>query len=154
MVYAEGDTFDPTGMVVTATYDNGKTRDITSYVTYDVETVTADKTTVTISFPYVLYHNEENGTSMTTGVSSTTPVTTLKLTIGENVPSETPSLADVNEDGEIDTQDAGLIISYHYGNIEFTEKQTTAADVNKDGEVDTQDAGLIISYYYGNIDHF
>lgn len=154
MTYAEGEAFDPTGMVVTATYDNGKTRDVTAYVTYDVKNVTADKTTVTISFPYVMYHNEENGTSMTTGINSTTPITTLQLAIGEDVPSGDTALGDVNGDGEIDTQDAGLIISYYYGNVEFTEKQMTDADVNKDGEVDTQDAGLIISYYYGNIDHF
>ena len=63
-------------------------------------------------------------------------------------------LGDVNEDGEIDTQDAGLIISYYYGNIELTEQQMTVADVNGDGEIDTQDAGLIISYYYGNISQF
>lgn len=153
-VYAEGETFDPTGMVVTATYTNGKTRDVTSYVTYDIETITSDKTTVTISFPYVLYHNEEDGTSMIIGVSSVTPVTTLTLSIGESKPSENMKLGDVNEDGEIDTQDAGLIISYYYGNIELTEQQMTVADVNGDGEIDTQDAGLIISYYYGNISQF
>lgn len=35
--YAEGETFDPAGMVVTAVYANGKTRDVTAYVTYKTD---------------------------------------------------------------------------------------------------------------------
>lgn len=83
MNYKDGDAFDPTGMVVTATYVNGKTRDITDYVKFDKTTITEEDTTVTISFPYVMYHNVENGTEMESGISSTTPVTTLDVIIGD-----------------------------------------------------------------------
>ena len=162
MKYADGDAFDPKGMVVTATYANGKTRDVTSYVTYDIDKITADKTTVTITFPYVMYKNQENGTSMDSGVSAVTPVTTLEVSIGEAEP-EQPDIppveikaGDVNLDGYIDTQDAGLVISYYYETLaeDMTAEQKAQADVNGDGEIDTNDAGLIVSYYYGTIEEF
>lgn len=154
MVYAEGDAFNPEGMVVTATYANGKTRDITDYVEINDDPITADNTRITISFPYVMYHNQENGTAMDTGVNSTTPVTTLQVSIGDVEPSDpsgSTDVGDVNGDGEVDTIDANMIISYYYGNTELTEEQLIAANANGDEEVDTIDANMIISYYYGNI---
>jgi len=151
MTYQDGDTFDPTGMVVTATYANGMTRDITAYVKYDTTKIDAKDPTITISFPYVMYHNGENGTAMDTGVSTTTPVTTLKVGIGDYVPSDEPLMGDVNDDGEVDTSDAGLIVSYYYENVSLTAEQLSLADVNKDGVVDTEDAGLVVSYYYGTV---
>ncbi|MBR3787269.1 MAG: bacterial Ig-like domain-containing protein, partial [Firmicutes bacterium] len=160
MVYSEGEAFDPEGMVVTATYANGKTRDVTSYVTYDADKITADKTTVTISFPYVMYRNQENGTEMDQGVTAETPVTTLEVAIGTTEPDQpdAPTVeikaGDVNLDGYIDTRDAGLVISYYYETAELTAEQIAKADVNGDGEIDTDDAGLIVSYYYGNIKEF
>lgn len=154
MVYEDGEAFDPTGMVVTAYYSNGKTREITDYVTYDAETITADHKTVTISFPYVMYHNEEDGTSMLTGINSLTPVTSLKLKINEEEPSDNIVLGDVTMDGAIDNQDAKMIISYFYDRVTFTEEQLDVADVNKDGEIDTIDAALIVSYFNGKITQF
>lgn len=153
MVYAEGEAFDPTGMVVIATYENGQTRDVTKYVTFDTETVSAEHPLLTISFPYVLYHNTENGTEMTAGTASTTPTVTLQLEIGE---AEEPVVAmgDVNEDGYIDTEDAGLLVDYYYGNRELSEEELARADVNRDGTVDTEDVGKIMDYYYGIIDGF
>ena len=145
MIYHDGETFNPDGMVVTATYANGKTRDITNYVTYDLTKVTEKDHTVTIAFPHVKYHNAENGTAMDTGVSTTTPVTTLTLAIGE------VTAGDVNFDGEVDTIDAGLVISYYYEDVTLTDDQISLADVNGDGTVDTNDAGLIVSYFYGNV---
>ena len=153
-VYEDGELFDSTGMVVTATYANGKTRDITDYVTIDLQKVTSDKSTATIVFPYVMYHNEEYGTSMESGVTTTTPVTTLNLTVKQDNPPVTSDMGDVNKDGTIDTIDASLIISYYYSKVEFTEEQLMVADVNRDGVIDTIDASLIISYYYGKIDSF
>lgn len=152
MTYAEGETFDPTGMVVTATYANGKTRDITKYVTCSADALTEENSVVTISFEYVMYHNAEDGTAMTAGVASTTPSVTLELTIGED--AEDLLIGDVNMDGTIDTQDANLVVSYYYGSEELTEQQLKLADVDGNGTIDTQDANLIVSYYYGTIDVF
>ena len=54
-------------------------------------------------------------------------------------------------DGEIDTEDAGVIIDFYYGVIDLTAEQRMAADVNGNGVVDTEDAGKVIDYYYGLI---
>ena len=70
-VYAVGETFDPTGITVTATYANGKTRDVTKYVT--ASAIEVGDTYVTLTFPYVMYHNEGNGTAMDAGVPTTAP---------------------------------------------------------------------------------
>ena len=77
--YAPGEPFDPSGMVVTATYANGKTRDVTKYVTAS-ELMEGD-TTVTLTFPYVMYHNQENGTAMDAGVTTPAPYVDIKITV-------------------------------------------------------------------------
>lgn len=38
--YKSGEKFDPTGMVVTATYGSSTTQDVTKHVTYTPETIT------------------------------------------------------------------------------------------------------------------
>lgn len=150
MTYATGESFDPTGMVVTATYANGKTRDVSDYISFNSDPLSAENNIVTVSFHHVMYHNEENGSAMDSGISTTTPVTTLTVKI-DDATAEKPLYGDVNNDGEVDTIDASAIISYYYGIVEFSEGQLAAANVNGDGEVDTLDASAIISYYYGMI---
>ena len=48
--YTAGDVFDPTGMVVTATYENGKTAPVTSYTYAPQRTLTAGDTAMTITY--------------------------------------------------------------------------------------------------------
>ena len=57
--YSPGEVFDPTGMVVTATYGNGTTKEITNYKIINGNQLSADMTTVTISYT-------ENGKTVTT----------------------------------------------------------------------------------------
>ena len=52
-VYSEGQSFDPTGMKVTATYDDGTTRTVTGTITTDTSTLTESAgigKTVTVSY--------------------------------------------------------------------------------------------------------
>ena len=58
LVYKAGETFDSTGMEVTAFYSNGKTRDITKYVTVENKKLTANMTDIEVSFEHVLYNDE------------------------------------------------------------------------------------------------
>ncbi len=147
-VYAAGETFDPSGMTVTATYANGKTRDVTDYVTYNEEALTSEDAEFTISFPYAMYHNQENGTAMTAGIPSETPVATLTLTIrGEE------SLGDVNGDGVIDASDAQRILDYEAQLLD-TELSAAIADVSGDGVIDSNDAVLILQYAAGKLTQF
>ena len=86
-----------------------------------------------------------------------TGVTFFELIVTENISGEEPespaySLGDVDMDGDVDSNDAALIIEYYYGKRELTEAQRKLADVNSDGEVNTNDAGKVLDYYYGKID--
>ena len=52
-------------MQVSVTYTNGKTRDVTKYVTWSTEPLAADDTKFAIRFPFAKYRNADNtdGTS-------------------------------------------------------------------------------------------
>ena len=139
MVYQEGEPFDPTGMTVTATYANGKTRDVTAYVTIVADPITQDNTTVTISFDHVMYHNQEEGTGMISGVASTTPATTLEVKLAGVE-------GDVNGDGILDRMDAKLIVKHYNELLELTVDELEIADVNMDGVVDLRDANILYGW--------
>lgn len=57
--YLSGDTFDPTGIVVTATYANGLERDVTSYISYSKDPLTSDDKDFAIRFKHSLYQNKD-----------------------------------------------------------------------------------------------
>ena len=139
MVYLEGETFDPEGMTVMATYANGKTRDVTDYVTIAADPITSDNTTVTISFEHVLYHNQEEGTSMVSGVASVTPVTTLEVKLAGVE-------GDVNGDGILSKEDAKLIVKHYNELLELNVEELEIADVNADGVVDILDANIVYGW--------
>jgi len=151
--YKVKDTFDPTGMQVTAYYANGKTRDITAYVTWSETPLTANDTDFQITFPYAMYQNRENSDTleMEYGVHCDKPMTTLTLTIED--PTEV-KYGDVNGDGVIDISDAMLICQIYLGNVAPTDTQKKAAEVNGDGIIDISDAMTVCQYYLGNIAKF
>ena len=142
MVYEEGEHFDSTGMTVTAVYANGKTRDVTEYVTIVSDPITADSNLVTISFNHVMYHNVEDGTGMTAGIPATTPVTTLQVRLA----GEEPVIGDVDGNGVLEHADARLIVRHYNEILELTEEELLTADVNGDGVVDTKDANRIYGW--------
>lgn len=147
MNYEEGEKFDPTGMVVTATYANGKTRDITEYVTYNEEALTEEDAKFTISFPYVMYHNRENGTAMESGIVSTTPTAVIDLTFGNSM------LGDANGDGTVDSKDAQYILTCEAQN-KIGDLNADVCDVSGDGKIDSNDAVLIAQFAKGKITEF
>lgn len=59
--YRVSETFDPAGMVVTATYAGGKTRDITSYLEYNTDPLNEDDIEVTLTFSHVKYRDTDDG---------------------------------------------------------------------------------------------
>ena len=145
--YVTGEKFDPSGMVITATYANGKTRDITPYVSYNEEGLTDLDTTFTISFEHVMYHNQEDGTEMISGVKTKTPTVNLELTVTDG------TLGDVNNDGTIDETDAQMILDYEAQLLE-QELSLFLADVSGDGIIDSNDAVLIQQYLAGKFEKF
>lgn len=145
--YIAGESFDPTGMVVTATYANGKTRDITRYVSWNEEPLTTEDTAFTISFEHVMYHNQEEGTEMVSGVVTQTPAVTIELTVTEGI------LGDVDGNGKIELADAQMILDYEAKVLEHG-LSLFAADVSGDGVIDSNDAVLIQQYLAGKFDKF
>lgn len=59
--YEAGETFDPSGMQVIATYANGKTRDVTKYVTYKTDALSESDVSITVSFDHVMYRDVDDG---------------------------------------------------------------------------------------------
>ena len=145
--YVEGETFDPTGMVVTATYANGKTRDVTRYVSWSEEALTQQDVTFTISFEHVMYHNQEDGTEMISGVVTQTPAVTLELTITVGI------LGDVDGNGKIELADAQMILDYEAKQLNHG-LSLFVADVSGDGVIDSNDAVLIQQYLAGKFMQF
>ena len=139
MVYQEGEAFDPSGMTVTATYANGRQRDVTDYVTITADPITADSRLVTISFDHVMYHNQEDGTEMVSGVASTTPSVTLEVRLAGVE-------GDVDSDGMMTAADAVLIVKHYNELLELTAEEQQTADVNRDGVVDIRDANILYGW--------
>lgn len=151
--YNVKDTFNPTGMQVTAYYANGMTRDVTKYVTWSDKPLKASDTDFQITFPYAMYQNRENSETleMEYGVHCDKPMTTLTLTIGDQTEVK---YGDVNGNGKVDSTDAAIVYRYANGKYQLSADQLLAADVNGDGVVNTTDAALIYRVANGKLSKF
>ena len=141
--YAAGETFDKTGMVVTATLLDGSTRDVTDMVSASSEPLTDGTTEITLQFgrDQTMYRNATaNGEKMTAGNKIAAITTTIQIRVGEG----TVTWGDVNGDGKVNSTDAVLILRYaaQLG----VDIDTAAADVNGDGKINSTDAVLVLRY--------
>lgn len=141
--YKAGETFDKTGMVVTATLSDGSTRDVTDMVSASSEPLTDGTTEITLQFgrDQTMYRNATaNGEKMTAGNKIAAITTTIQIRVGES----TVTWGDVNGDGKVNSTDAVLILRYaaQLG----VDIDTAAADVNGDGKINSTDAVLILRY--------
>lgn len=68
--------------------------------------------------------------------------------------TESIYIADPNQDGDIDSLDASLILKYDAGIIDLNPLQFMLCDANGDGEVDSLDAAAILKYDAGIIRSF
>ena len=135
--YIEGQNFDASGMKVTATYDNGTSKEITDYTIKDGNNLSLGKTSVTISYT-------ENGITKTT---------TQNITVTEKVIAK----GDINQDGQINTLDMVKILRYiaasknqstqdKYPTWNLEGESLIAADINGDGKVNTMDLLKILRH--------
>ena len=62
--YLPGETFDPSGMEVIATYSNGMTRNVTNYINYSETPLTLQDKDFTIRFQHVMYQNKDGKTGV------------------------------------------------------------------------------------------
>ncbi len=85
LTYKEGDLFDSEGMKVVAHYANGLTKDITNYISYPKDLLTTEDKDITISYPYVLYGDTDDGDNTNdwnnVNVTADAPTVTLDITV-------------------------------------------------------------------------
>jgi hypothetical protein len=121
-VYVVGESFDPAGMVVTATYSDGSS-EVVPAASYTVdpsgELTTTGTVTVTVTYT-------DGGVTKT--ATFTITVNDAPITKG-----------DVDGDGSLTMQDAQELFNYLVGKATFTDEQLSQADVNSDGSVDSAD---------------
>ena len=83
--YTEGEKFDASGLKVTATYENGTTRDVTRLMLTDDKALTVKDEKVTLVYckDQKMYHNQQNtaDNTMTPGVKTTTKSVDLPITV-------------------------------------------------------------------------
>lgn len=134
LTYRQGETFDPSGMQVTASFANGTVRDVTNYVTWSKAALCADDTEFQLRLPYVLYHDGAYGA----GTAFPEPAVTLSLQI-------LPQFAagDVDGDGSVTVSDADLVYACHNALCTLTPEQLLRADMNGDGRINALDAALL-----------
>ena len=145
LTYQAGETFDPRGMEVTAHYSNGLSRDVTAYVTWSAEKLTADDTDFVITMPYVMYQNRDGKA----GVDCMEPFAAIQMTVGEAT-----RYGDVNRDGAVDMADASMILHYINGTGTLSDAARKAADVSGDGTVNMRDVSLVIRFVNGRLTSF
>ncbi|MBR3275704.1 MAG: hypothetical protein IKG08_03730 [Eubacterium sp.] len=150
LTYQAGEVFDGTGLKVTAYLSNGMSRDVTEYLTWSNEPLTADDTDFQLEYPLVMYQNAvaDDG-QVLTGVDVTPPIATVKLTIDNKI-----KYGDVNGDNYVNMKDANMILNHYFSEIVLTGNDFKAADVDGNGRITMADFNLIISYYLSEISHF
>ena len=94
------------------------------------------------------------GLNIGTAIITATTVDGQKTaSIAVRVSSNAP-LGDLNNDGDVDSADALLILRSSVGLMALSEAQRAVADVNSDNSIDAGDAILILRYDAGLIDEF
>ena len=129
--YIEGQNFDPTGMKVTATYDNGTTKEVTGYTVTDGNNLTIGKTSVTISYT-------ENGVTKTVTQAITVKQKTLSSIRITTAPSKTTYMQGQN----FDTTGMKVTATYDNG----TEKEVTGYTVTDGNNLALGKTSVTISY--------
>ena len=135
--YIHGDTFDPTGLTVTATYENGRTREITDY-TYAPATLALDTDKVAISYAGFTEYVNVTVIPKLTGITVTVAKTeyvenqtfdktgmTVTATYSDGKSYDVTNRVNVTPSGALKPSNDVVVVSYEDAN-----KQTASANVS------------------------
>ena len=123
-VYHAGETFDPSGMVVTAAYSDGTTREVTDY-TVAPTTIAADTESVEVSY---------------NGKTASVPIQLSK--VASIAVTKMPAKTEYTEGELFDPAGMSVEITYQDGTIE----ETTNYSYAPTGHLTTDDTEITISY--------
>ena len=140
--------------------DDDRTPSVDNMAYIDQKTASANEMDFTIypkkvessvkSVTYSVYMSSNSDASAGNGVTGYDKVASFDYY--SNALDATPG--DVNDDGNINVQDALLVLQAFVGSVELTETQKIAADVSGDTFVNVADALLILQYFVGAITEF
>lgn len=139
--YRAGEVFDPAGMRAELVYANGTRRDVTEYLRYSTEPLTAEDESFTLSFPYVMYHDADTEDGHVSGQKTQTPA--LRLTLEISGEAVTELYGDMNGDGTLNQRDVMLLQQYVAKLIGADQIRLELADLNGDGAVNQRDVMLL-----------
>lgn len=132
--YYSGESLDTTGLIITATYSDTSTANVTSSCTFDPDPLTSGTTSVTVTY-------EEGGVTKTTSISGLT-VTTNDLV---SIAIKTPATQTTFTLGSTFSY-SGLVITATYSDSS-TSDLSSGFDV---GEIDTSELGMqTVNIWYG-----
>ena len=128
--YMVGERFDAAGMVVTASYSDGSTAVVTGYTLTPSGALTADDTSVEISYT-------EDGIARTV---------TQAITV--EAPATSYLIGDANNDGKVNAQDRVILSRYlaKWPGYENQIVSKASMDINNDGKVNAQDRVILSRY--------
>ena len=136
--YTAGETFDPDGMCVQATFADGSVRDVTRVVRFSDAPLTEDDTLFWIEYPYTLYHDADGAS----GVQTSIPFAVLTL----SVTPQSTIRGDADGDGKLTAADAQTIYAFLAGVCELSAYAQICADYDGDGDVTVQDAQKLCAF--------
>lgn len=135
--YVKGQIFDKTGMVVTATYNDGTSKEVTNYTISPNGVLTTSDNKVTISYT-------ENNVTKTAEQA---------ITVKAKEEPKPILKGDANGDSKVDFMDILATNKHRLGKVQLEGIYLEAADVNGDNKVDFMDILKINKYRLGKIDN-
>lgn len=132
--YFIGEEFDPEGMVVTATFADDTTADVTEDCTFSPETMAAGTQSVTITY-------------VRAGVTKTTTVAVAVRTL-DHIAVTTPPNKTAYKYGET-FQPAGMVVTAYY--TDETSRTVTGYTYSPTGALDMDDTTITVSYTEGSV---
>ena len=132
--YFIGEEFDPEGMVVTATFADDTTADVTEDCTFSPETMAAGTQSVTITY-------------VRAGVTKTTTVAVAVRTL-DHIPVTTPPNKTAYKYGET-FQPAGMVVTAHYN--DGSSAAVTGYTYSPTGALATGNTTITVSYAEGGV---
>ena len=132
--YFIGETFNPAGMVVTATFADDTTADVTEDCTFSPETMAAGTQSVTITY-------------VRAGVTKTATVAVAVRTL-DHIAVTTPPNKTAYKYGET-FQPAGMVVTAYY--TDETSRAVTGFTYSPTGALDMDDTTITVSYTEGSV---